>query len=403
MIEVTYDATDKMITKAYRNMALRFHPDKLGDKMTEKDKEVWLVIQQAYETLMDPAKRRKYDSSLPFDEKIPEEGDWANEEEFYDQFTKCFNLNMRWSKKQPTPNFGTVDMPLANVKKFYKFWEDFQTWREFSQYDEYDTDEAQDRYEKRYMQAENRRKNAKYVRAERGRINRLVQNAYDHDPRIQAELQIAEAETQRKKDEYKQKKIDAAKAKTDLVESKRNEAAALEKAKGDEKANAAALKKATDIAYKKVVKEFTVLCAETLPGTNYDRFWIEGKQRSLFQNKEKVEVYMAVLAEIQGRAGLDTKAKIEAWTDHIQEQTMTVAERAALVLAKAAEEERKQKVETKGADTEWTKEQVADLTKAILKFPPGTGMRWKTIAEFCGFRNQKAVIKKAQELRDQRN
>jgi len=33
---------------------------------------------------MDPAKRRKYDSSLPFDEKIPEEGDWANEEEFYD-------------------------------------------------------------------------------------------------------------------------------------------------------------------------------------------------------------------------------------------------------------------------------------------------------------------------------
>jgi len=45
MIEVTYDATDKMITKAYRNMALRFHPDKLGDKMTEKDKEVWLVIQ----------------------------------------------------------------------------------------------------------------------------------------------------------------------------------------------------------------------------------------------------------------------------------------------------------------------------------------------------------------------
>jgi len=81
---------------------------------------------------------------------------------------------MRWSKKQPTPNFGTVDTPLANVKKFYKFWEDFQTWREFSQYDEYDTDEAQDRYEKRYMQAENRRKNAKYVRAERGRINRLV-------------------------------------------------------------------------------------------------------------------------------------------------------------------------------------------------------------------------------------
>lgn len=48
-------------------------------------------------------------------------------------------------------------MPMANVKKFYKWWTDFQTWREFSQFDEYDTNEASDRYEKRYMQAENRR------------------------------------------------------------------------------------------------------------------------------------------------------------------------------------------------------------------------------------------------------
>ena len=53
-------------------MALKYHPDKLGHEPSERDKEVWLKIQEAYETLMDPAKKRKYDSSLPFDEKIPE-------------------------------------------------------------------------------------------------------------------------------------------------------------------------------------------------------------------------------------------------------------------------------------------------------------------------------------------
>ena len=96
MQDKTYEATDKEITKAYRKMALKYHPDKLGDKLTERDKEVWLKIQEAYETLIDPAKKRKYDSSLPFDEKIPEEGTFTDET-FYEVFTKCFDLNSRWS------------------------------------------------------------------------------------------------------------------------------------------------------------------------------------------------------------------------------------------------------------------------------------------------------------------
>ena len=37
------------------------------------------------------------------------------------------------------------------------------------------------------------------------------------------------------------------------------------------------------------------------------------------------------------------------------------------------------------------------LTKAIVKFPPGTSERWKVIADFCG-KDQKAAISKAKEM-----
>jgi len=80
-------------------MALSYHPDKLNKgKPSEKQKEVWLVIQEAYETLIDPARKRKYDSSLPFCDKIPEEGSWTDET-FYTLFGDCFTLNSRWNKK----------------------------------------------------------------------------------------------------------------------------------------------------------------------------------------------------------------------------------------------------------------------------------------------------------------
>lgn len=69
---------------------------------------------------------------------------------------------------------------------------------------------------------------------------------------------------------------------------------------------------------------------------------------------------------------------------------MTDAQRAAL--AKEKEDQAKKEVVE---DEKWTKEDIALLTKAIVRFPPGTSQRWKTIAEFCGYRNQKEVIKKA--------
>ena len=298
---------------------------------------------------------------------------------------------MRWSTKQPTPNFGDEFMPLANVKKFYKFWNDFQTWREFSQYDEYDTAEAQDRYERRYMENENKKKRKKYVKAESARILRLVENAYNNDPRIQKVLKEAEAAKQLLKDEARQRKIDATKAKTDIIEQKKLEKEAAEKAQLEESKSAAVTKKAFDLAYKKAWKDLLVICQETLGGTKFDRFWAEGKQRMLFQTKEKCDECAAQLHELKAREDLDKSGKVELFGLWVSCLGLSEAEKVA---AKQALEEAKAK-EVTVEDKNWSKEDIANLTKAMVKYPPGTSGRWKVIAEFCGVRNQKEVIKKA--------
>jgi len=53
----TYEAGDSEIKAAYRKLALMYHPDKIGESITQADKEVWLKIQNAYETLIDTTKR----------------------------------------------------------------------------------------------------------------------------------------------------------------------------------------------------------------------------------------------------------------------------------------------------------------------------------------------------------
>lgn len=41
---LTYEAGDGDIKSAYRTMALMYHPDKIGDSISESDKEVWLRV-----------------------------------------------------------------------------------------------------------------------------------------------------------------------------------------------------------------------------------------------------------------------------------------------------------------------------------------------------------------------
>src|SRR5579884_454111 len=57
---ISCDADDQAIRRAYRMLARRYHPDQGIGSSAEKFREVT----EAYETLIDPARRRSYDLSL---------------------------------------------------------------------------------------------------------------------------------------------------------------------------------------------------------------------------------------------------------------------------------------------------------------------------------------------------
>ena len=102
------------------------------------------------------------------------------------------------------PNIGDMNTELKDVNKFYKYWDNFDTWREFSQYDEYDPAEAGDRYERRYMEQENKKLRAVHEKKERARLIKLSEMAYNNDPRIKRQQELEEAEKLRKKQEKRE-------------------------------------------------------------------------------------------------------------------------------------------------------------------------------------------------------
>jgi len=115
----------------------------------------------------------------------------------------------------------------------------------------------------------------------------------------------------------------------------------------------------------------------------------------LLQTREKVELFIEKVTQI--KASLKNQEdRIKAFKEFVEEMIQTEAE------GSAARDEENKRVELTVEDSNWSKEDIALLTKAIVRFPPGTARRWEVIADFCGNRKQKDVIKKAQELKNKR-
>ena len=65
ILEISQDANMQEIKKAYRKLAIKYHPDKLGKSYSSK----FMEISEAYKALSDPEKRKKYDNTIKPNEK----------------------------------------------------------------------------------------------------------------------------------------------------------------------------------------------------------------------------------------------------------------------------------------------------------------------------------------------
>jgi DnaJ family protein C protein 2 len=195
-----------------RKVSLFYHPDKNALNDLEKSDRIFKSIQVAYDTLMDTRLREVYDSSIPFDDSIPSPNIDAD---FFVLYRSVFQRNAVFSQIQPVPDLGNESTPFAEVDKFYDFWFGFKSWREFPQEEQYNLEDAESRDERRWMEKQNARVQAAAKKEEAARIRKLVEQAFNKDPRVQREKEERKLlEKQEKlarkqaKDDIKRKKME---------------------------------------------------------------------------------------------------------------------------------------------------------------------------------------------------
>ncbi|KAL8166705.1 hypothetical protein V2J09_008204 [Rumex salicifolius] len=393
-----YLATEEQVKKSYRETALKYHPDKQASlllaevseaaKQTKKEEieSHFKSIQEAYEVLIDPVKRRNYDSTDEFDDEIPTD---CSPQDFFKVFGPAFMRNGRWSVTQPIPLLGDEKSPLKEVDKFYNFWYGFKSWREFPHSDEFDLEQAESRDHKRWMERQNAKLSEKARKEESARIRTLVDNAYKRDPRIQKRKEEEKAEKQRKKQaKYLVKKLQEEEAAKAAEEEKRR------KEEEDKKAAEVALqqKKIKEKEKKLLRKEKSRLRTLASAITSQRLFDIsednvEGLCTSLVIDQLKdlcdkmdgkeVGEKGKILKEALGfRDDLETEKKVEKKVEKVQappQQNGSVNSNGNITFGNIEKKEKP-----------WTREEIELLRKGMTKFPKGTSRRWEVVSEYIG-------------------
>merc|ERR1712136_601127 len=224
LLEVSLGSSLEDIKKSYRRLALAHHPDKQAKEPaadaseTEEQRNArFLMIQEAYEILTDDMKRRRYDSTIDFDDSIPEKfPKGKGGSDFFAVFGPVFRRNAMWSVKRPVPDLGDKDTPIAQTNKFYDFWNSFDSRRDPLAIAEKlgvelcNLAEAECREERRWMERENAKEGRRIKKAEKEAVA-AAKLATAEAARLEKEAKAKAAEEERlakERQEAEKRRID---------------------------------------------------------------------------------------------------------------------------------------------------------------------------------------------------
>uniref|UniRef100_A0A8C0GIL8 DnaJ homolog subfamily C member 21 n=1 Tax=Chelonoidis abingdonii TaxID=106734 RepID=A0A8C0GIL8_CHEAB len=236
------DASDEELKRAYRRLALRWHPDKNLENADEAA-EQFKLIQAAYDVLSDPQERAWYDNHREALLKGGLDGEYQDdsldllryftvncysgydddEEGFFAVYRQVFeNIakeEMEYISQEDIEEFPTFGYSQSDYDKvvhpFYAYWQSFCTQKNFAWKEEYDTRQASNRWEKRAMEKENKKTRDKARKERNELVRQLVAFIRKRDKRVQAHRKLIEeqnAEKARKAEELRrQQKLKQAK------------------------------------------------------------------------------------------------------------------------------------------------------------------------------------------------
>mmetsp|Transcript_31788 Transcript_31788/g.38414 ORF Transcript_31788/g.38414 Transcript_31788/m.38414 type:complete len:648 (+) Transcript_31788:312-2255(+) len=425
-----YLASEKQIKDAYRDTALKHHPDKCGALKSDEEKvkieERFKLIQEAYEVLSDPVRRREYDSKDEFDDSLPST---ATPETFCKTFGSAFRRNAKWSEIHPVPDIGDDNTSYEDAEKFYDFWFKFKSWREFPQEDEFELDTSECREHKRWMERENAKARFKAKKEDQRRLLAFVELAYKLDPRISArrqqEKEAKEAKKQAKIQERKKKEEEAQAALKAEEEAKAAAAAEAKKSKDEEKKQKEKEKKLVRkerSRFRTIIQE---VIARDMPEEQklqmpdigeVEQICTKIEYAPLLELNNKlapepvaigappvevpVEECLQLLQDAMKSMG--TTLKVKTCVEDLGSATISSPKPSTPVAATSPSSAKKggkktpiaepKKVDEAEMLKKWSEEDIRMLEKALKKFPKGTARRWEVIANYLRTHTQDEII-----------